>query len=129
MFQVNKSLTHLDLSYLCFNTVHCIISCIFEGLGHNTTLRYLDLRGALDITDNDAVHIARALKSNCALQTLAISQCLLGRHGTDLILESLMFNSTLQTLFITNIDSMTLSTFKPQSKRNEKLAPNLYSPD
>ena len=124
MFQVNKSLTHLDLSYLCFNTVHCIISCIFEGLGHNTTLRYLDLRGALDITDNDAVHIARALKSNCALQTLAISQCLLGRHGTDLILESLMFNSTLQTLFITNIDSMTLSTFK--RAREMKNLPPIY---
>ena len=116
MLQVNKSLTHLDLSnylHLCFRTIsHQIISCIFEGLEHNTMLRYLNIRGVSDITDTDAEHIARALKSNYSLQTLNISECrFLHHNGIPLILESLMSNSTLQTLYISDIDSETLSTF------------------
>ena len=41
MLLFNKSLTHLDLSYCFMDAVsHRIISLIFEGLEHNTTLRY-----------------------------------------------------------------------------------------
>ena len=113
MLQVNKSLTHLDCSNHYFGYSHQMTLSFFEGLKHNTTLRYLNLHAVAGITDITAEHIAQALQSNCTLQTLDISQCsLLGRNGIDLILQSLMFNSTLQTLYISDIDSETLSTFK-----------------
>ena len=120
MLQVNKSLTHLGLSNcLHIHTVsHWII---FEGLEHNTTLRYLNIRGISDITETDAEHIAWALKSNYSLQILDIADCtFLGRNGIDLILESLMFNSTLQTLYVSDIDPETLSTFK-RARESKKL--------
>ena len=126
MLQVNKSLAHLDLSNYCFHAVLTgIISCIFEGLEHNTTLRYLNIRGVSGITDADAEHIARVLKSNNSLQILDIAggmflECF--RSGIPLLLESLMFNSTLQTLYISDIDSETLSTFK-RAREAQNLPP------
>ena len=126
MLQVNKSLAHLDLSNYCFHAVLTgIISCIFEGLEHNTTLRYLNIRGVSGITDTDAEHIARVLKSNSSLQILDIAggmflECF--RSGIPLLLDSLMFNSTLQTLYISDIDSETLSTFK-RAREAKKLPP------
>ena len=101
--------------------------CIFEGLEHNTTLRYLNIRGISDITETDAEHIAWALKCfkwksqiiHCKYSTIA--DCtFLGRNGIDLILESLMFNSTLQTLYVSDIDPETLSTFK-RARESKKL--------
>ena len=63
--------------------------------------------------DTAAEHIAQALKSNRSLQTLNIvGWKFLGHNGIHPILESLMFNSTLQTLYIGKIDSETLSSFK-----------------
>ena len=113
MLQVNKSLTHLDLSNHDLSYAHQMIMCIFEGLKHNSTLRYLNLHAAAGITVIMAEHIAEALQLNCTLQTLDISECsFIERNGIDLILQSLIFNSTLQTLYISDIDSETLSTFK-----------------
>ena len=104
---------HLDLS----NNVHMFGLCIFNGLEHNTTLCHLDLHAVSSVIyihgDTTAKRIARVLKSNCSLQTLNIvGWRFLGRNGIHPILESLMFNSTLQTLHISDIDSETLSTFK-----------------
>ena len=110
MLQVNKCLTHLDLSN---HSSEEMIQCIFEGLKHNSTLRYLDLHGVIAITYLVAKRIAQALHLNCTLQTLDISDCLyIGPKGIDLILKSLLFNSTLKTLYVSDIDSETLSTFK-----------------
>ena len=97
MLQENKSLTHLDLSENRLSDSGAY--CIFEGLEHNTVLRDLNLFGVLNITDNDVEHIARVLKCNRSLQMLNIYDCsYLGHYGIRLILDSLMFNSTLQKL-------------------------------
>ena len=125
MLQVNKSLKHLDFSN--FFTYILIISFIFQGLKHNTTLCYLDLHVVKSVesipTDTTAEHIIPVLKSNCSLQTLNIAGWKFhGRKGIHLILESLMFNSTLQTLYISNIDSETLSTFK-RAREIKRLPP------
>ena len=57
MLQVNKSLTHLDLS--CKDTVppNQIVSHIFPALEHNTTLLHIVLCGR-EITWKDAQYIA-----------------------------------------------------------------------
>ena len=130
MLQVNKTLTYLDLSnYFTQRITHLwIISCVFEGLEHNITLRYLDLHVASSskvYVDEDFVveNITRALKTNQSLQTLNIAGWLFHSHnGIDLILESLMFNSTLQTLYINNIGLKALSTFK-RARATKSLPP------
>ena len=120
MLKRNKSLTHLDLSHMLH--AHGMISCVFDGLKHNTVLRHLDLSTGPEISHNDAKHIARVLKCNHALQTLNIARHFHSRvDGKDLILESLMFNTTLQTLYISCIDSEALSTF--MEKRAAKNLP------
>ena len=122
MLQVNKSLTHLDLSHNSLSD-----SCILEGLQHNTTLVELDisdtdistrcisqvlkhnttllhlvLRGIV-ITDNDAELLAQALKSNHTLQTLNIVRIAetLSDNGACLILDSLKFTTTFKKLYLT----------------------------
>ena len=139
MLQVNKSLTHLNLSNNgTFSDSGA--RCIFEGLQHNTTLVYLNLSQTdntslcyLDLhvvssvmylhADTAAEHIAQALKSNRSLQTLNIvGWKFLGHNGIHPILESLMFNSTLQTLYIGKIDSETLSSFK-RARETKNLPP------
>ena len=110
MLVKNKCLAHLDMSYNIFADM---ITCIFDGLEYNTALRHLKLCAVSDITDTDAEHIARVLESNHSLQTLDITECsfFLGRNGIRLILESLMFNSTLQTLYVNCIDSHAITSF------------------
>ena len=129
MLYVNKSLTHLDLSYCFMDAVsHRIISLIFEGLEHNTTLRYLDLHVGSSVVyihaDTVAKHIAQALKSNCSLQTLNIAGWMLLGNGVHIFLQSLMSNSTLQTLYVTYmyIDRETLSAFK-KAREDKNLPP------
>ena len=119
MLQVNQSLKYLHLSNYFSHKItdFGIISCIFKGLEHNTSLCYLDLHVVSSFSYihpvTTAEHIARALKSNCSLHTLNIAGWrFLGRNGISLILDSLMINSTLKTLYVGNIDSVTLSTFK-----------------
>ena len=53
MLQVNKSLTHLDLSCKDAVPANRIISLIFSALEHNTTLLHLVLRGR-EISKDDA---------------------------------------------------------------------------
>ena len=116
MLQVNVSLTHLDLTtnenferpYQCNPR---IISCIFEGLEHNTVLRSLSISGILT-TDTNAEHIARALKVNSSLRALDMGRCYFpGSNGIHLILDSLLVNSTLQTLQISYFDMEVWNTF------------------
>ena len=69
-----------------------------------------------------AEYITQALKSNRSLQTLNIAGWMFSSNGINLILESLMFNSTLQTLYISDIDSETSSTFK-RARKTKNLPP------
>ena len=116
MLQVNSSLTHLDLSNICLFHFRLInISSIFEGLKRNSdVLRILiginaDGEALIGIhTDSVARYVAQALKSNHCLLTLNMSKW----KEIDYILELLMFNSTLQTLHVSGIDSETSSTYK-----------------
>ena len=73
MLQVNKSLTHLDLSCKVTVPANHIVSLIFSALEHNTTLLHLVLRGR-EILKDDAECIAQALKSNQSLLTIDISR-------------------------------------------------------
>ena len=93
MLQVNKSLTHLDLSYLDISLLSdnahiTFISHIFHGLECNNTLLQLNLRH-LEITDIDAKYIAQALMRNHSLQTLDIV-CFISNDGIYDVFESLM---------------------------------------
>ena len=131
MLQVNVSLTHLDLTTDDFVFIEhfdsCnphVISCIFEGLEHNTVLRSLSISGILT-TDTNAEHIARALKVNCSLRALNMGQCyFLGSNGIHLILDSLLVNSTLQTLHISYFDMEVWNTFiQKRTTAAKKLPP------
>ena len=98
MLQVNKSVTHLDLSYN--QSVNRMIPCIFQGLEHNTTLLHLNLCNT-GITDDGAKYIGQALKSNYFLQTLNIAcNSSLSDEGSCFILESLEFNNKLRKLYV-----------------------------
>ena len=96
MLQVNKTLTHLDISYNQFENG----ICTFQGLKLNSTLLLLNLRST-GITDDNAKCIGQALESNCTLQTLDISHNpFLGVTGTFFILDSLVFSTTLKKLYV-----------------------------
>ena len=132
MLQVNVSLTHLDLTTndnfsQMKHPDSCnphVISCIFEGLEHNTVLRSLSISGIF-ITDTNAEHIARALKVNCSLRALDMGRCyFLGSNGIHLILDSLLVNSTLQTLHISYFDMEVWNTFiQKRTTAAKKLPP------
>ena len=79
MLQVNKTLTHLDLS-TNHNFSDRGASCVYQGLQHNTTLVYLNLSNT-EMTDKGAEYIAQTLESNCSLQSLDISRNKLSVRG------------------------------------------------
>ena len=120
MLQVNKSLTHLDLSYNQFQN-HLIL-CIFQELKHNTTLLHLYLRNT-GITDDDAEYIGHGLESNISLLTLDITQnSCLKDEGTRFIFKSLLFNTTLKELQVNSINSETEEAFH-KARRDKGLPP------
>ena len=119
MLQVNKSLTHLDLS--CNKDENRIISLIFSALEHNTTLLHLVLRGR-DISEDDAKLIAKTLKSNQSLLTIDISHANINR--IDIILSALKFkNTTLKKLCITYNRAADVAVGDLQKARKEKGLP------
>ena len=90
MFQVNKSLSCLDLSsrHGIKIPANQMIPLIFQELENNDTgLLDLILRGRV-ITDHDAACISRALSSNLCLQTLDISYCSISDDNMGLIIQS-----------------------------------------
>ena len=108
MLQENKSLTHLDLSMndsTCKNYViphtfkGSIISPIFQGLKHNTTLLNLNI-SYMRITDSDAQCIVRAMSCNRSLQSLNIYYSPFNNEGIESILDSLKFNTSLKSLYM-----------------------------
>ena len=68
MLQITKTLTDLDLS-LNWSFSDAGAYCVSQGLQHNTSLVYLNLRHT-GMTDKGAEYIAQALESNCSLQKL-----------------------------------------------------------
>ena len=93
MLQVNKTLTHLDLSHNeKFSDSGAY--CVFQGLQDNTTLVYLNL-SSTEITDKGAEYIAQAIESNRSLQTLDISKNRITHNGFAFIDKSLETNTTL----------------------------------
>ena len=65
--------------------------CVSEGLQHNTSLVYLNLRNT-QITDKGAEYISQALEFNISLQTLDISMYRITGYGY--INKSLEINTT-----------------------------------
>ena len=67
MLQVNKTLTHLDLSEnLTFLESGRVVYCLCEGLRHNTTLRHLKLANT-GIKDNAKTQIRQAMNYNVTI--------------------------------------------------------------
>ena len=86
MLQVNKTLTHLDLSQNhTFSDSGAYIVC--QGLQHNTSLVYLNLSNT-GITDKGAEYVAQALESNCSLEKLDISRNQISDRGFACIAKS-----------------------------------------
>ena len=104
MLQVNKSLTHFDLS--CKGTVpnNRILSILFSSLEHNTTLHHLVLRGR-DVSKDDAECIVQSLKSNRSLLTIDMQYAYISR--ADIIFSILKFNISLKKLCINYINRAT----------------------
>ena len=89
MLQVNKSLTHLDLSQnrLCDSVLHYI----FEGVHHNTSLVNLSLRkNCITATDLDTARsLTKMLQVNKSLTHLDLLQNDLSDSGACCIFEGL----------------------------------------
>ena len=67
MLQVNKTLTHLDLSgNWRFFELHQTVYCLCEGFQHNTTLRHLKLADT-GIKDSAKTQIRQAMNYNLTL--------------------------------------------------------------
>ena len=99
MFQVNKSLTHLDLSYNEFPGAHCI----FEGLQDNTALVSLNLSNT-GMTDPDTARsLTEMFQVNKSLLHLDLSKNVaFSESGACCIFECLQHNTTLLNLNLSN---------------------------
>ena len=97
MLQVNKSLTHLDLSRNNpdHTSTNSIISHTFQGLKHNTTLLHLNI-SRIRMTDDDMECATQALPF-CSLETLDLS---FTYYSISRILDSLILNSSLKVLYL-----------------------------
>ena len=100
MLQVNKSLTHLDLSGNNKLSAHCI----FEGLQHNSTLVYLNLSRTDITSDSDTVRsLTKMLQVNKSLTHLDLSgNFFFSDLGACCIFACLQFNSTMVDLNLSN---------------------------
>ena len=103
MLQVNKTLTHLDLSHNS-NFPDQGAYCVFQGLQHNNTLVNLNLsRTGLEMTKNTARVLATMLQVNNTLTHLDLSNNFtLFVSGTWFIIEILQCNTTLVQLNLSN---------------------------
>ena len=98
MLQVNKSLTHLDLSSNNLSDLGGL--CIFEGLQHNTTLASINLRKT-DITATNpdtADSLIKMLQVNKSLTHLDLSSNNLSDLGGLCIFKGLQHNTTLNSM-------------------------------
>ena len=102
MIQVNKSLTHLDLSRnVTFSDSGA--RCIFEGLQHNATLVNLNLSSTgITATDSDtARYLTKMLQVNKSLTHLDLSSIkTFSDSGAHCIFEGLRDNTALTSLYL-----------------------------
>ena len=105
MLQVNKTLTHLDLSHNS-NFLDQGAYCIFQGLQHNNTLVDLNLSCiGLKMTKNTAQALTTMLQVNNTLAHLDLSNNFeLFVLGTWFIFEILQCNTTLVQLNLSNTE-------------------------
>ena len=125
MLQVNKTLTHLDLSGNNLWSVS-VANCVFKGLQQNTailhlnlrntrletawalstmlkvneTLTHLDLSENLYFSDNGAYWVSQGLQYNTTLVYLNLSSTEITEEGAEYIAQALKSNRSLQTLNI-----------------------------
>ena len=95
MLQVNKTLTHLDLSQNSLSDLGA--RCIFEGLQHNTTLVMLSLQNNnITATDPDtAKSLTKMLQVNKSLSYLDLSCNQYGHRMTPGVFQALKHNTAL----------------------------------
>ena len=116
MLQVNKSLTHLDLSEnnhrSASTSTNSIISHTFQGLKHNTTLLHLNIRW-ICMTDDDMECASQALPF-FSLETLDLSftYSYYSIKSISRILDSLKLNSSLKVLYLSRPYEETEDTIK-----------------
>ena len=94
MLQVNKTLTHLDLSN---NFRFRNASCVFQGLQNNTTLVYLNLSDIkLEVKKDTRLTkaLTTMLQENKHLKHLDLSYNLLCDEGVYCLCEGLQHNTT-----------------------------------
>ena len=94
MLQVNKTLTHLDLS----KNYDFSGTCVFQGLQHNSTLVYLNLRSTRNlVTRNTVLTLAKMLQVNKTLKHLPLSNKLQLFSDSEAycVFQGLQHNSTL----------------------------------
>ena len=104
MLQVNKTLTHLDLSYSW--TLSNRSYAVFQGLQHNTALVHLNLRDtALVATEDTAQALTTMLHVNKTLTHLDLSRnWKLSTSGAYFVFRSLQHNTSLVNLNLSSID-------------------------
>ena len=112
ILQVNKSLTHLDLSFNNLSDSGGL--CIFEGLQHNTTLTSINLRNN-DITATNpdtAESLTKMLQVNKSLVHLDLSSNELSDAGGLCIFEGLQHNTTLTSI---NLKKTSITATNPDT--------------
>ena len=112
MLQINKSLTHLDLSKNKFSDSGAC--CIFEGLQQNSTLVSLNLsKTGITATDPDTARsLTKMLQINESLTHLDLSKNTFSDKGARCIFEGLQHNNSLITL---NLSQTGISATDPDT--------------
>ena len=103
MLEVNKTLTHLNLSWNKLSDSGA--RCIFQGLQHNATLVYLDLSfTGISATKDNAQALTRMLLVNNTLKHLNLSwNTAISDSGARCIFQALHVNSSLVHLELSDI--------------------------
>ena len=97
MLQVNKTLTHLDLS----NNDNFLANSVFQGLQHNTTLVHLNLSNTgLVATEDTAQALTTMLQVNKTLTHLDLSNN--DNFLANSVFQGLQHNTTLVHLNLSN---------------------------
>ena len=104
ILQVNKTLTHLDLSANYFSDAGAYY--VFQSLQHNTALVYLNLRKTgLVATEDISQALATMLKVNKTLTHLDLSwNCYFSDLGAYCIFQGLQHNTSLVHLNLSNTE-------------------------
>ena len=99
MLQVNKTLTHLDLS----KNHDLSGACVYQGLQDNTSLVYLNLSNTRNlVTEDTALALSKMLKDNKTLTHLLLSNKLrlFSYSGAYCVFQGLQHNTSLVHLNI-----------------------------